>query len=256
MFHVALVGPELEENLSLRYLSSSLMAAGFECRIIAFNFSCNLPEVLAALLAAGPGLIGLSLSFQLRAKESNLLDPTGSIVSKYRQQVAMSNQINRKESYMKRFVVGVLFALAAAAAVALAADPWVGTWKLDPDKSKSPGGRLPHPTSTNIIEIKGKTMHLISNQTDASGKLERVEYTAKLDGKEYPVKSSPPGPQPYTISLKRIDQRTREFVEIIGKITIKGRDVLSKDGKSFDRIVSSKDAQGNDASVIQVFVKQ
>ena len=99
-------------------------------------------------------------------------------------------------------------------------------------------------------------MHLISNQTDSTGKLEHVEYTAKLDGKEYPVTATPPGPQPYTISLKRINARTREFVEVIGTFTIKGQDVLSEDGKSFSRIVNSKDAEGHDTSVIQVFEKQ
>jgi hypothetical protein len=157
---------------------------------------------------------------------------------------------------MKRSVVMILFVAAAVASVAMAADPWNGTWKLNPAESKAPEGRLPHPSSTNIIEIQGETMHLISDQTDATGKLEHVEYTAKLDGKEYAVKVSPPGPQPYTISLKRINLRTREFVEIIGKLTIKGRDVLSEDGKSFSRIVNSKDAQGHDVSVIQVFVKK
>jgi hypothetical protein len=160
---------------------------------------------------------------------------------------------------MKRSVITMLFVLAAAATVAIAADPWNGTWKLNPAKSKAPGGRLPHPSSTNIIEIQGDTMHLISKQTDATGKLEQVEYTAKLDGKEYPVKVSPPPPpgsQQYMISLKRLNPRTREFVENIGKYTIKGQDVLSEDGKSFDRIVNSKDAEGRDTSVIQVFEKQ
>jgi hypothetical protein len=149
----------------------------------------------------------------------------------------------------------ILFVLAVATA-AMAADPWVGTWKLNPAKSTAPGGRLPHANSTNIIEIQGETMHLISDQTDSTGKLEHVEYRAKLDGKEYPVKTTPPGPQPYTISLKRINARTREFVEVIGTFTIKGRDVLSEDGKSFSRIVNSKDAEGHDTSVIQVFEKQ
>ena len=37
---------------------------------------------------------------------------------------------------------------------------------------------------------------------------------------------------------------------------IKGQDVLSEDGKSFDRIVNAKDAEGRDTSVIQVFEKQ
>jgi hypothetical protein len=157
----------------------------------------------------------------------------------------------------KRFGIAatILFVLAVATA-AMAEDPWVGTWKLNPAKSKAPGGRLPHPSSTNIIEIQGDTMHLISNQTDSTGKLEHVEYTAKLDGKEYPVTATPPGPQPYTISLKRINSRTREFVEVIGTFTIRGQDVLSEDGKSFSRIVNSKDAEGNDTSIIQVFEKQ
>ncbi len=157
---------------------------------------------------------------------------------------------------MKRTVIMVLFASLAVAAVALAADPWIGTWKLNPDKSKAPGGKLPHPTSTNIIDIKDGKLHLISDQTSATGEKEHVEYTAGFDGKEYPVTSTPPGPQPYTITLKNIDARTREFVEVIGTFTIKGRDILSEDGKSFSRIVELKDEKGNDASVIQFFEKQ
>jgi hypothetical protein len=168
----------------------------------------------------------------------------------------VSRRANRKERDMKRSVVTILFVLAAVATVAMAADPWVGTWKLNPAKSTAPGGRLPHPSSTNVIEIQGETMHMIVDQTNATGKLERVEYTAKLDGKEYPVKVSPPSPGLYTISLKIINPRTREFVENIGKRTIKGRDVLSEDGKSFSRIVDSKDAEGRDTSIMQFFEKQ
>jgi hypothetical protein len=159
---------------------------------------------------------------------------------------------------MKRSVITMLFIFAAVATLAIAADPWNGTWKLNAAKSKAPGGRLPHPSSTNIIEVQGETMHLISSQTDATGKLEKVEYTAKLDGKEYPVKVTPPPPgsQQYTIALKQLNPRTREFIEVIGKFTIKGKDVLSEDGKSFDRIVIGKDAEGHDTTVIQVFEKQ
>jgi hypothetical protein len=127
-----------------------------------------------------------------------------------------------------------LFAFVVATAAMAADDPFNGTWKLNAAKSKAPGGRLPHPSSTNVIEIQGET----------------------IDGKEYPVKVSPPSPQPYTISLKRLNLRTREFVENIGKFTIKGQDVLSEDGKSFSRIVNSRDAEGHDTSVIQVFEKQ
>jgi len=161
-----------------------------------------------------------------------------------------------EESDMKRSIVATLFVLAALAAAAMAADPWTGTWKLNPAKSKAPGGRLPHPSSTNIIEIKGNTLHMTVHQTDAAGNLQHMEYTAALDGKEYSVKVSPPAPKPYTISFRRINPRTREYVLNMGGMTIKGQDVLSEDGKTFSRIIGAKDAEGNDASVIQVFEKQ
>jgi radical SAM superfamily enzyme YgiQ (UPF0313 family) len=71
VFKVALVGPELEENLSLRYLASSLEATGFECEIFPFNSPKDLPRMLAELLDSSepPQLVGLSLSFQRRAKD-------------------------------------------------------------------------------------------------------------------------------------------------------------------------------------------
>jgi len=153
-------------------------------------------------------------------------------------------------------VVTILFVLVASVSVATAADPFNGTWKLNPAKSKAPGGRLPHPSSTNIIEIEGDTIHLIADQTDQAGNAERMEYTAKLDGKEYPVQISPAGSRPYTISFKQINQRIREYVLNMGGMVIKGQDVLSEDGKTFSRIIAGTDADGKDAGVLQFFEKQ
>jgi hypothetical protein len=71
VFPIALVGPELEENLSLRYLASSLAAAGFDPEIIPFDSPEQLPGVVSVLLDSGkrPALIGLSLAFQRRAMD-------------------------------------------------------------------------------------------------------------------------------------------------------------------------------------------
>jgi hypothetical protein len=157
---------------------------------------------------------------------------------------------------MKRILVMVLFVLAAVAMVAMAEDPWTGTWKLNPEKSKAPGGRIPHPISTNVIDVQGDTMRMVADHTDTEGNLEHVEYTATLDGKIHPVTSTPAGPNPYTISVKRIDARTREFTEVLGTVTISGRDVLSEDGKTFSRIVELKGPDGSDLSVLQFFEKQ
>lgn len=64
---VLLVGPDLESNLSLRYLASSLQAAGHQPRIATFDTLDDAPRVLAA--AGDAELIGLSMCFQVRAPE-------------------------------------------------------------------------------------------------------------------------------------------------------------------------------------------
>jgi len=64
---VLLVGPDLEENLSLRYLAASLQAAGHEPRIAAFETTADAPAVLAA--AEQTDLVGLSMCYQIRATE-------------------------------------------------------------------------------------------------------------------------------------------------------------------------------------------
>jgi radical SAM superfamily enzyme YgiQ (UPF0313 family) len=67
---VALVGAELEENLSLRYLAAALAAKGFEPRIVPFSGDAD-PDVAAReILATAPLAVGLSLPFQLRARET------------------------------------------------------------------------------------------------------------------------------------------------------------------------------------------
>ena len=71
-FHwVALIGPEIEENLGLRYLSSSLISKGFGTAIIPFNFGEELGIVLRKIQSAvnPPLIIAVSLSFQRRATD-------------------------------------------------------------------------------------------------------------------------------------------------------------------------------------------
>jgi radical SAM family protein/B12 binding protein len=69
MAWIALVGPEIEENLSLRYLCSSLRPHGFSTEIIAFNQDGDFGRALAAVLEAPepPLCVGISLAFQWRA---------------------------------------------------------------------------------------------------------------------------------------------------------------------------------------------
>jgi hypothetical protein len=71
MAKVILVGPEIEENLSLRYIASSLFAAGHSTEILPFNGDHHFLPALDAIIDAPepPALVGISLAFQWRARD-------------------------------------------------------------------------------------------------------------------------------------------------------------------------------------------
>jgi radical SAM superfamily enzyme YgiQ (UPF0313 family) len=66
---VALVGAELEENLALRYLHAALAAAGHEAEIFDFHEAAQTPDIVRAVMAYSPHLVGLSMVFTSRARE-------------------------------------------------------------------------------------------------------------------------------------------------------------------------------------------
>lgn len=65
--HVILAGPNYEENLSVRYLSSSLLAAGHTTALATFNSPADTTTV--ADVAQHADIVGLSMCFQSRAQE-------------------------------------------------------------------------------------------------------------------------------------------------------------------------------------------
>jgi radical SAM superfamily enzyme YgiQ (UPF0313 family) len=70
---IALVGPELEENLALRYLYASLAQAGHTCRIFDFHSAEQIDSIVLQITAFNPQLVGLSMVFTSRAREYLLL---------------------------------------------------------------------------------------------------------------------------------------------------------------------------------------
>jgi anaerobic magnesium-protoporphyrin IX monomethyl ester cyclase len=63
---VILIGPALEENLSVAYLCSVIRAAGHECSILPFNRAGEIRAVARKVLRRDPDVVGLSLVAQRR----------------------------------------------------------------------------------------------------------------------------------------------------------------------------------------------
>ncbi len=71
MTWIALVGPEIEENLSLRYIASSLAEHGYASEIIPFNHDGDFGAAISTVIQADspPLVVGISLAFQWRARD-------------------------------------------------------------------------------------------------------------------------------------------------------------------------------------------
>jgi anaerobic magnesium-protoporphyrin IX monomethyl ester cyclase len=70
---VLLVGGELEENLALRYLGAALREAGHVPHYARFDHAGDAAAVREVAARVKPGIVGLSMTFQFRAKEFGAL---------------------------------------------------------------------------------------------------------------------------------------------------------------------------------------
>lgn len=139
-----------------------------------------------------------------------------------------------------------------AAAVCLAADAFIGTWKLDEAKSKLVAGT---PKNTTVVyEAAGDSVKVTVEGTDSEGKATHNEWTGKFDGKEYAVTGDSTSDMR---SYKKVNERTLTFIgKKEGKETISGRIVISADGKTRTVSVTTTDAKGNKVQSTAVYDKQ
>jgi hypothetical protein len=132
-------------------------------------------------------------------------------------------------------------------------DPANGTWELNLAKSTfSPGP--PPKSQTRTYEISGGEVTCTLKGIDAEGKPTLVQYSAKYDGKDYPVTGSPDFD---AIALKRVDAVTAEATtKKGGKVVGTAKRVVSKDGKTLTLTVKGKNAKGQAVNNVMVFDKQ
>jgi hypothetical protein len=136
---------------------------------------------------------------------------------------------------------------------ALAADNWLGTWKLNVEKSKySPG---PAPKSLTLkYEPSQGGIKLTSDGVSADGKTMHGTYTSKFDGKDVPWEGNPDADM---AAPKKIDDNSFENVwKKGGKVTFTVKAVVSKDGKTFTVSQTGKNAKGETVNITAVYEKQ
>jgi hypothetical protein len=131
-----------------------------------------------------------------------------------------------------------------------AADPALGTWKLNLAKSQYYPGRPPK-SEMRTLEIAGQGVKYVAQGIDARGNGQLIRCIANYDGKDYPITGSVLAE---TISLKRIDAFTVTFTQKkAGKVVVSGRRVISKDRKTMTVMAQGTNATGQPFSDYLVF---
>jgi hypothetical protein len=148
----------------------------------------------------------------------------------------------------KCVVLLVLAVFATAAGAAAADDAFVGTWKLNVEKSKFTPGPAPK-SETVTIEPGGKVS---VEEVMADGRTMSWGYTATAD-----TPAAITGMENSTVVEKRVGDRVVEHTWKLGDMSnMTGRGLLSKNGKSMTYTLKGTNGKGEAVHNVEIFEKQ
>lgn len=151
----------------------------------------------------------------------------------------------------KKTVVTAVLCLTAVV-IAFAADPNVGTWKLNEAKSQFGTGAAKNVTVT--YTTVGDNYKCVVEGVDGAGKPTHNEWTGKFDGKDYPVVGDPSA---NTRSLRMVKPGHYALAnKKDGNTVLTGTVDFSTDNKSRTLTTEMTDAAGKKQKSIAVYDRQ
>jgi hypothetical protein len=141
---------------------------------------------------------------------------------------------------MKTRIAVVAVALWFTAAACFAANPHMGTWKLNEAKSKLAPGMGKN--TTVVYSEQGNKIKITVEGVDKDGKPTHGVWIGKWDGKAYPSKGNMAWD---SAAYKVVNDHTNDITTMKdGKIMWTGRIAVSADGKSRTVTINGTDANG------------
>jgi hypothetical protein len=133
------------------------------------------------------------------------------------------------------------------------ADPFVGVWNLDVDKSKFDPGP-PLKSGKAKIEAQGEAIRCILDPVSAEGQARHGEWEAKYDGKDYPAKMVPFAD---AITLSKPDNHTvLATYKRGGEEVLTERWVLSRDRRVLTMTQTEKNSKGKGFLNTLVYIRE
>jgi hypothetical protein len=146
-------------------------------------------------------------------------------------------------------LVGVAFSASPAAE---GEDPFNGTWKLNPSRSRMPA---PLPKCQVVrIKVDGQTIWMQDEIIPETGEKLVITVEGKLDGKDNPVKGTT---RADTAAYQRPGPRTiTGIAKKDAKVVVTETAVVSRDGKTLTVTYYHQDTSGKRVRSAGVFEKQ
>ena|SRR5213594_1835691 len=136
--------------------------------------------------------------------------------------------------------------------VGSADSPQMGTWKLNEAKSKFAAGATKN--NTVVYEAAGDMIKVTVDGTDGTGAATHNEWTGKFNGRYYAVTGDPTSDMR---SYRIINSHTLALTaKKGGRVTLTGRIVVSRNGKTRTVTTTGKDAKGKWITNRAVYDKQ
>jgi len=151
------------------------------------------------------------------------------------------------------FCCAVVVACATQQVGAADADPLNGTWYLNPGMSRFHAGPAVL-KQTRTYEVSADTVKQTQEGVDAAGKPTHSSFTAKYDGKDYPITGNPDAD---TIAVKRVDKNTaRSVLRKNGKVVQTTVRRMGKNGKTVTFKTQGTNARGERIDYELVFGRE
>jgi hypothetical protein len=142
-------------------------------------------------------------------------------------------------------------AVLGSGSTVLAADNWLGTWKLNVAKSKFVPGPPPQSMTITFEPAADGGIKLTADGVSAAGQAMHLAYAARFDGTDVPWTGNPNAD---SAAPRRIDaNRYENLWKKDGKVVVTVSATVSADGKTLTVIQRGKDAKGQVMDMTEIF---
>jgi hypothetical protein len=154
---------------------------------------------------------------------------------------------------MRNILTRLTIGIVITAVGAFAADNSLGTWKLNMEKSKFTHS-APVKSLTSVREASEGGVKVTTTGERADGTSINASYTARYDGKSYPVTGAPYD----SIAVTQVNPNkfTAEQKDSKTKYSTRVRMAISKDGKTMTSQVKGTNAEGAAVAYTMMYDKQ